>query len=134
MIGVLLMALKVKKEKKKNIDKELLSLWSEAVKIRANYKCEYCGNLKSLNSHHIFSRRHRAIRWDIDNGICLCAKHHTLGNFSAHQSPHFIDWIKAWIGKDRYNRILDKAYTVKKWTEAEKVEIKAELKGYIEGR
>ena len=133
MIGLLLMAVKAKK-KKKSTDKILLDLWAEAVKIRAGYKCEYCGNLKTLNSHHIFSRRHRATRWDIDNGICLCSGCHTLRTFSAHQSPAFIDWEEQYIGEERYNRIKEKAYQVKKWTEVEKEEIKVELENYIEGR
>jgi len=131
MIGLLLMAVKAKK--KKNIDKRLLDLWAEAVKMRAGHKCEYCGNLKSLNSHHIFSKRHRATRWDIDNGICLCAKHHTLGNFSAHQSPDFTLWMLGYVGLDRYKKIQGQAYQVKKWTEVEKEEIKVELENYIEG-
>ena len=133
MIGLLLMAVKAKK-KKKSIDKILLDLWAEAVKIRAGHKCEYCGIMKTLNSHHIFSKRHRATRWDIDNGICLCSGCHTLRTFSAHQSPDFVLWIIKYIKVERYKKIQGKAYQVKKWTEVEKEEIKVELENYIEGR
>ena len=70
--------------------------WAYMVKELAGNKCEYCGKTDQLNSHHIFSRSNRLLRWDVTNGICLCAGHHTLkSDFSAHKTPaDFIEWVK----------------------------------------
>ena len=79
-------------------DKRLLELWGKAVKERAGYKCEYpeC-TVKStqLHPHHFYSRRIVPMRYNIDNGICLCAYHHTLGPNAAHNDPDFKDIIIA---------------------------------------
>lgn len=70
-------------------------LWSEAVKVNYGYKCAYCGTSDNLNSHHIYTRSRMATRWDMDNGICLCADHHTFSQeFSAHKTPaKFYAWL-----------------------------------------
>ncbi len=64
--------------KKKEI-KKLDTLWSKLVKERAGHRCEVCGNSAGrLNSHHIISKgvSPRALRWDLDNGICVCFRCH----------------------------------------------------------
>ena len=65
--------------------------------------------------------------------------HHKFNQFSAHESPKFTEWIRRYIGIERYERIEKKAYTIKKWTDEEKEVLKEELKEYtkkiiIEGR
>lgn len=99
---------KSKKRKLKDLkDKQ----WSEDVKQRALYQCEFCGKRSYLNSHHIFSRSKLSTRWDLDNGICLCAGCHTLSSvFSAHKTPaEFIEWIKEYRGLEWYERLREKA-------------------------
>jgi len=58
----------------KGIDKKLDNAWSKLVKLRAGNKCEIklCGKTKYLNSHHIFTRRNKAVRWSVLNGVALC--------------------------------------------------------------
>ncbi len=106
-------AKRVKKQSSKSyITRKLDKQWSEEVKKRAGYKCEYCNNEhKALNSHHIFSRSNKAVRHDLDNGICLCIGHHTFSvKFSAHKTPaEFIEWIKDYRGKEWYERLRKKA-------------------------
>jgi len=91
--------LKPKKEKRKKVsDRHLLKLWAEKVKERSGYRCEYpCCTVRTsqLHPHHIYSRRHAATRYDPDNGMCLCAHHHTLGSESAHHDPDFKEKIIA---------------------------------------
>jgi len=83
------------------------------VKERAGYKCEYCGKTEYLNSHHVFSRTNYSVRWDVNNGVCLCAGHHVLGNFSAHKAPlEFADWLKGERGEKWYDKLLLKAKKV----------------------
>lgn len=49
-----------------------------------------------LNAHHLISRRVYKYRWDLDNGILLCPKHHEFDlEISAHTAPWAIEeWIK----------------------------------------
>ena len=63
-------------------------LWSEIVKIRAGHKCEYCGSTKNLNSHHVFTRVNASLRWDVDNGVCLCADHHRFNREAVHNASN----------------------------------------------
>ena len=94
---------KEKRKRSKTPKKELMTVldtaWSE--KVREIGFCEKCWDSRRikkvdhLNAHHIFSRKHKATRWDLDNGICLCAGCHTLNNGSAHLDPKtFMDWLK----------------------------------------
>lgn len=93
---------KIKKRSARAIDRDLLKQWSNDIKERAGWKCEYCGNSSGLNSHHIFSRRFKNIRYNLDAGICLCAKHHLFDSrMSAHKAPRaFFRWLEEYKGKD----------------------------------
>jgi len=88
----------------KNEIKTLDNYWRELVKLRAGNKCEMCSRTSYLNCHHIFSRSRKSVRWDENNGCCLCAGHHTLYNDSAHKAPlDFIEWLKTHRGVKWYN-------------------------------
>ena len=122
---------KPKKRKKDSLDSTMLAKWSELVKIKADWKCEYCGTTKTLNSHHVFTKKNRATRWDVENGICLCASHHTLGNFSAHGSPAFADWMKEYRGEEWYIALRDKSNSIVKHSRKDKLAIMEGLKAMI---
>ena len=107
---------RVKKQSSKGyIEAKQDKVWSKFVKDNAGYKCEYCGKEENLNSHHIFSKSNKAVRHDIDNGICLCVKHHVFGlKFSAHKAPaEFMEWVKEYRGLEWYERLRAKARKVK---------------------
>ena len=97
----------VKKIKKGVIDQK----YSIAVRAKAGNKCEYCGATKFLNAHHIISRSNHAVRWDLDNGVSLCVKHHLFSyEFSAHKNPiEFIEWIKEYRGEEWYQTLRQRA-------------------------
>jgi hypothetical protein len=101
---------------KSQLSKKLDDAWSLAVKVRAGYKCEVCGKIDTLNSHHIVGRRNRATRWDVKNGVCCCVRHHKFGVESFHEDPL---WAKEWLEDKRWE---DYAYLyqvknqIKKWT------------------
>lgn len=60
------------------------SEWSK--KVRQN-PCMICGTWENLNAHHIIPRGNIELRWDIDNSLSLCAKHHRYSfDISAHQN------------------------------------------------
>ena len=68
---------------KKSEERKNDNLWSAKVKELAGNKCEVCGAEGRLNSHHVYGRRMRVLRWDVRNGVCLCVAHH----YEAHHKP-----------------------------------------------
>lgn len=111
---------------KKQIKKLLDKAWS--LKIRSTGKCAKCGKTSYLNAHHIYGRRMLSVRWDLDNGICLCSGCHTLCADSAHQDPmDFYDFIVDLKGEEWLNDLRLKAHAVKKWSLEELEELLGEL-------
>src|SRR6056300_1628904 len=98
-------------KKLKGIDGKLDEAWSELVKLRANMKCEVCGKETTLNSHHIWSRSNRSVRWNVENGVCLCVSHHTFNSkFSAHKTPtEFTYWLEKVKGRQFIDELRLKA-------------------------
>ena len=90
--------------KKSNITK-LDKSWSE--KVREYGMCEKCHKLSPLNAHHFYSRSVRSVRWDTDNGFCLCVGCHTFSShFSAHKTPaEFVEWAIERRGKEWYDSL-----------------------------
>ena len=77
-----------------------------------------CGKYsKSIEAHHIVGRTNRVLRWDLRNGISLCAGCHKLNRYSAHEDPlGFAKWYKQRYPDDyeylmsRKNETWDKDY------------------------
>jgi len=107
-------------------------MWADVIKLKANYRCEYCGKgreVVQLHAHHIFGRRHNSVRWSIENGICLCASHHRLGKFSAHQSPlEFGLWIIQKRGQQWYEKLRLNAHKIVQIRKADREIIGEKLK------
>lgn len=73
-------------------DNMVMQLWSNIVRERAGFKCEYPGckvHYTRVNAHHFFSRVLYAVRYDPLNGISLCHVHHAHGVDAAHSDPFF---------------------------------------------
>lgn len=88
---------KVKKISKakllKRLKNQALKLWAEAVKAKANNRCQVrgCEITEKLNAHHIESKYNcRALKFDHRNGLCLCPGHHKFKQDSAHKSFCFV--------------------------------------------
>lgn len=106
------------------------TLWSKAVKLLHRNKCAKCGRMTTLNSHHLFSRSNMSVRWDVDNGICLCVSHHMFGKDSAHKAPlEFVLWLEDEWGRFRIDDLRVKAK--KKYIKRSREVIKQELKQVI---
>ena len=72
--------------------KRLDDLASEVCKKRAGYECEKCGSTKVIQCHHIIPRTKWALRYDLENLICLCKFHHL---YWAHKdATAFTAWIE----------------------------------------
>jgi hypothetical protein len=79
-------------------------LWSILVRKRAGAICEFCGNNRYVQSHHIISKRFAPTRFRLENGIALCAGDHKFfPGDSAHTNPIRIsNWLKLHRGPDYY--------------------------------
>jgi hypothetical protein len=56
-----------------SLELELLYKWSNEVKERDNWTCQYCGSHTNLQAHHILSVVQYPERiFDVGNGITLC--------------------------------------------------------------
>ncbi len=128
------MAKKKKKPKKSTLNKKLDAIWSKI--IRLSGECEYCGLSKFLNAHHCYGRRARSVRWDLDNGFCLCPLHHKWSTeFSAHETPLlFTAWAVKKRGKAWDNRLRKKHRIVYKPTIDELQDLLIELEREYENR
>lgn len=111
-------------------EKALDDAWSLLVKLLAGNKCEikYCPK-GHLNSHHIYTRKNRSVRWDVLNGVCLCAGHHMLyTEFSAHGTPvTFNAWLMKSRGVEKMDLLEAKAHTISKLHPFEKELLLKEL-------
>jgi len=111
-------------------------LFSQVVRARANYTCEYCGQSgKKMECSHFHSRRKRSVRYDLGNCACLCFSCHTYlgGNPYVHT-----EWFKKRLGSKRFEQLNIRAETLVRYSKTErdelKVQLQAQLKPYEEAR
>lgn len=86
--------------------------------IRSRGHCENpdCkGGWNQLHTAHIISRRHAATRTDEKNAFCLCAACHM--RFTDY-ADEWMDFIDKTIGREEYDRLKQKAFTVTKTNDA----------------
>ncbi len=65
----------------RNYDNPVYKQWRKDVAVRDNRTCQYpgCCSKKSLQIHHILSwSKYPALRFNVQNGITLCKKHHDM--------------------------------------------------------
>jgi 5-methylcytosine-specific restriction endonuclease McrA len=53
-------------------------LFSQYIRTRDGWQCRICGGIESIQCGHLVSRRYRALRWNPDNAIAICAKDHVF--------------------------------------------------------
>ena len=84
------------KKKTKPTKAKLLQLWSKNVREHDNNKCCICGRTEHLNAHHILEKKlFPEYMFCLENGVTLCAKHHSFSHLSAHRNPVFFsEWLK----------------------------------------
>lgn len=119
--------MKKPKSSRKKLELALDKAWSE--KIRSVAFCAVCGpyiKQEVLHAHHIFSRKHKATRWDLENGICLCPRHHLY--FAHKDIMEFGLWVLENKGAEFIDKLRWKAMSVSKWSESDLEILLAELK------
>lgn len=89
--------------------------------------CERCGRdgrAVQLQTHHVYGRANRRLRWDRRNLVCICAADH----FWAETHPlDFADWFRSVRPEDAEYLQIENAKGPKKWTEEELEAMLAEL-------
>jgi len=86
------------KTSRKLLEKRLDTAWSESVRKR-DVVCQKCGGGGCLQAHHVFSRRNRSLRWDVENGVTLCLPCH---KWWAHRCiGDFYLWFRQKYGEER---------------------------------
>lgn len=106
------------------------TLFSEAVRIRDNYVCQYCGNTtKSAQTHHIFTRQNFSTRYDMGNGVTLCFYCH---RYRAHGGSEFTYWAeRTWLGMKAFEKLHDRTRELVKvndaWMDEQEVRLRAEI-------
>ena len=92
------------KPNKRKLDKQILETWSKIVRLVG--KCKHCGSTHRLQAHHIASRTHRATRYAIDNGLCLCSACH----FHEKIDPEaFREMILRVVGEKNYYNMVNRS-------------------------
>ena len=119
--------MKRKPTDRKKLENELDKLFSQAV-IARDGKCKISGSDDRLTVHHIRSRRHTITRWNLDNGICLSWKVHSLQKFNPEL---FHDKIIECIGQKEYDRLKEISNMTYKFSIDELLRIKEQLQEVI---
>jgi len=107
-------------------------VFSRLIRAMAGDQCEKCGRREGqLECAHIFGRRSKSTRWDLDNALCLC---HSCHRHTTENPVLFFDWLRVYIGDDKLDELRLRAHSVKKWTQEEKdlmyKDLKERLKTY----
>lgn len=73
------------KKKKPSLRRQLEN-WSKKVRERDGNKCVLCNSTDHIQAHHIFQKKlFKDYRFELNNGISLCNKHHAFGRYSVHR-------------------------------------------------
>jgi|TARA_R100000081_G_C4707469_1_gene110991 hypothetical protein len=104
---------------KRPLIKKLDNAWAK--KIKEYGMCEKCHKTKPLNAHHFYSRSIRVVRWDIENGFCLCVGCHVFSSkFSAHKTPaEFVEWAIEKRGIQWYEDLKERKNSMIKYVDAD---------------
>ena len=107
------------------------AVFSELVRERADYACEYCGVTKEtrqIECCHIFGRRNVAVRWHGMNAVALCHHHHR--HFTENPLA-FNSWLESTLGRGHLDLLREKANTIRKWKQWEKDEMYAHYRSEL---
>jgi len=99
----------------KPVERRLDVAWSRCVRARG-LRCERCNYPWTLEAHHIFSRRARSVRWDLENGVCLCLGCHS---WQRHHPADFLRWAEEHLGVEAFEVLSARARVIVKRTDAE---------------
>ncbi len=111
-------------------------LWSLVVRGRVYNACQMfgCGGRvcsSTCDAHHIFGR-FMAVRWSLENGMCLCKSHHLYYVHGGNTQAAAQEDIKDIIGSQLYEKLRRQSHTTFKPTAEDRRRIHAELKAELD--
>ncbi len=83
-----------------SISKHCLELWKTLIKLRTGYVCEResCQSTHVMQGHHIISSTNWNLRFDEENGICLCRYCHII--WLKQYPTDYVKWLnEKWPGR-----------------------------------
>jgi len=102
--------------------------FADCVKAAHDNTCEMCGKIGRMETSHVYSRRHRLIRWCKDNANCLCNGCHRKW----HESPiAAFKWFIEQFGLDRVELLVEKKEMMIKVPKTEEKEIAKHYRGEL---
>ena len=96
--------------------KELDKLWATVVKLRAGMKSEY-KHLPNTNlhAHHIIGKSTLALRYNLDNGVCVTGGQHFFVAHHTGRSAKFKTWALSHRGVTEDDLLLTSRNRVDLW-------------------
>ena len=91
-------------------------------------RCQVCRKImphKELEASHHVGRRKRSVRWDADNISCKCHSCHRQMDLNPLEHA---EWVKEWLGEERYAALKVKSNQLQKLTGKGKWELLSELR------
>lgn len=97
------------KNPKTRLRNKASKMWKILIIDRHGPNCELCGGNWRITAHHFFYKSSSGhLRYDLNNGICLCAKCHARLHF---RDPKLVEGeIIKKRGKKWYNKLEKKAH------------------------
>lgn len=94
--------------------------FSDCIHLAFNHTCDRCGRAGRVECSHIHSRRHRTIRWCIENAIAKC---HTCHRWWHEHPTESGLWFIAEYGQGREDILIEKKNAKRKITKLEEKDI-----------
>jgi hypothetical protein len=95
--------------------------FSDAVRANRYHVCEHCKKADGrMECAHIFGRRHKSVRWDTLNALCLC---HTCHRHFTENPVDFTRWLEGYVGAGYLDILREKSQRICKTTKAMRSEI-----------
>ncbi len=96
--------------------------FSDCVRERAGWACQFCGKTEGLECCHIKGRRSAVTRWAGINAVCLCHYHH---RYFTENPVEFTRWLEEEIGAGALEIITEKSRGILKNNAATRKEVAA---------
>lgn len=119
-----------KRESITSVGKKLDAVFSRYIRELDGWTCVRCGNSyepgsQGLHCSHIFSRRHKAIRWDERNSVAHCFACHAWYGGNPVEGGR---WAVEYLGEETIDTLIRLKEQGRKWTVPELKELLAEFK------